>query len=384
MQPYTRRQSLPYPAPSSPSFRMNRQGPTTVKLSTPDPTPPSSNPHVPARSNVRLEAGDKDEAAANKAQPLLPAVVSSGSGNNSFLQRLRSRLKSGQKAGRAGGAVPPLDISPSQPQATSSAFSFVDLSMEGIEGIIDPSRLQSTYSPSISGAMLDEASTSGLRTDDRAPIPSSSSPLQPHFGGPVLDDSVVSHPHSMRSREGTVDLRRVSPRTGASAVLSPQLMSPRSGSQDGMASWKAPASWVTGDLPEPDGSSSEDEKALASKRKARRPTVTRVIQSYGTDTHNFKIRVYRANNGFHILTCSLATTVRQLTGKLNATLLGPGEPEDCRLYLEERGRGTFGYFDPFGFFGDALKCICRAYARPNRAAGRYRTKTFITGRLRCS
>jgi hypothetical protein len=46
MQAYTRRQSLPNPAPSSPSFLRSRQ-PTTVKVSTLDPPLPSSDLHLP-------------------------------------------------------------------------------------------------------------------------------------------------------------------------------------------------------------------------------------------------------------------------------------------------------------------------------------------------
>ena len=299
-----------------------------------------------ARSKARLDADDRDaQAAASKAQPLLPAFVSSGSGDSSFLQmdptsgknglRVRGREKKKSK----GSTAPPVQ-SALQPEFN------IDLNLERMEGIIDPSLLQSTHSGSISGATLDEASTSGLRTDGRAATPSSSSSSQPHLGGPVFSDPFVSRPSSVRSREGTIDLRRMSPHTIAPATLPPQLMSRPS--QDGNAPWKAPASWVTGDQPEPDVSSSEDEKASATKRKSRRrATVTRASQSHGMDARNFKIRVYRANNEFHILTCSLATTVGQLSGKLNAKLLSPGEREDHRLYLKERGRGPLYYSDPF-------------------------------------
>jgi adenylate cyclase len=195
----------------------------------------------------------------------------------------------------------------------------------------------------------------------------------------VFSDPFVSRPPSLRSREGTIDTRRMSPHTIAPAVLPPQLVSPASSSQDGMAAWKAPASWVTGDQPEPDVSSSEDEKASATKRKARRrATVTRALQSHGMDMRSFKIRVYRANNEYHILTCSLATTVGQLSGALNSTLLNPGEREDHRLYLKERGRGTSRCID---LIRNALTPIYRAYACPDRAACGYRKKAPRTGWL---
>jgi adenylate cyclase len=317
-----------------------------------------------ARSKARLDADDKSaQAAASKAQPPLPTFVSSSSGDSSFLQMDPSSAKNalrvvrGREKKKSKGSTAPPVSSTLQPE-----FNF-DLNLERMEGIIDPSLLQLTHSGSISGATLDEASTSGLRTDGRAPTPSSSSSSHAHHGGPVFSDPFVSGPSSVRSFDGIADHRRMSPHTIVPAVLPPQLVSPPSASQDSMAPWKAPPSWVTGDQPEPDVSSSEDEKASASKRKARRrATVTRALQSHGMDARNFKIRVYRANSEFHILTCGLATTVGQLSGKLNATLLNPGEREDHRLYLKERGRGQLGYFNPFGY---ALKCICRAYARPD-------------------
>ena len=139
----------------------------------------------------------------------------------------------------------------------------------------------------------------------------------------------------------------MSPRTIVPAALPPHLVSP-SGAQDGIAAWKAPPSWVSGDQPEPDVSSSEDEKAPSSKRKSRRrATISRTLQSQGVEIRNYKIRVYRANTEYHILTCSLATTVAQLSGVLNTTLLGPEEREDHRLYLKERGRGSSHRLVPF-------------------------------------
>ncbi len=296
---------------------------------------------------MRLDADARDtQAAPSKAQPLLPAFVSSGSGDSSFLQmdptsgKNALRVRGREKKKSKGSTAPPV------PSALQPEFN-IDLNLERMEGIIDPSLLpQSAHSASISGSTLDEASASGLRTDGRAPTPSSSSSSQPHLGGPVFSDPFVSRASSVRSREGAIDPRRMSPHTIVPAVLPQQLMSPP-GSQDGMAPWTAPASWSTGDQPEPDVSSSEDEKGSTAKRKPRRrATVTRALQSHGMDTRNFNIRVYRANNEFHILTCSLATTVGQLSGKLNANLLSPGEREDHRLYLKERGRGPLSYFDP--------------------------------------
>lgn len=307
-----------------------------------------------ARSKVRLDADDRDtQTAANKAQPPLPAFVSSSSGDSSFLQMDPSssgknmlRVVRGREKKKSKGNT-------AQPAASSlqSEFNF-DLNLERMEGIIDSSLLpQTTSSPPISGVGLSEASTSGLRTDGRSHTPSSFSSSPPHIGGPVFSDPFVSRPPSVRSGEGAIDSRRMSPHTVVPAVLPPQLVSPPSGSQDSttVATWKPPPSWGTGDQPEPDVSSSEDERASTSnKRKTRRrATVTRTLQSHGMDLRNFKIRVYRANNEYHILTCGLATTVSQLSGALNQTLLNPGEREDHRLYLKERGRGLLAWLTCF-------------------------------------
>jgi hypothetical protein len=101
------------------------------------------------------------------------------------------------------------------------------------------------------------------------------------------------------------DHRRMSPRTIVPAAVPPHLVSP-SGAQDGIAAWKAPPSWVSGDQPEPDVSSSEDEKAPSSKRKSRRrATISRTLQSQSVESRNYKIRVYRTNTEYHILDLQL-------------------------------------------------------------------------------
>ncbi|KAI0301034.1 hypothetical protein B0F90DRAFT_1810245 [Multifurca ochricompacta] len=294
-----------------------------------------------ARSKVRLESEEREnQAAINRLHPPLPAFVSSGSGDSSFLQMDSSPGRSALRGVRGrekkkskGNTVPPV------PSTLQPEFN-LDLNLERMEGIIDPSLLPKlTNSPPTSGAGFGEASTSGSRTGGRVLTPSSSSSTPPHYGGPVFSDPFLASSPIIRGREAAIDHRRMSPHAIAPAVLPPQLVSPPSGVQDGKAAWKAPPSWVSGDQPEPDVSSSEDEKASASKRKARRrATMTRTLQSQGIETRNYKIRVYRANNEYHILTCGLATTVGQLSGALNATLLSPGEREDHRLYLKERGR----------------------------------------------
>ncbi|KAI9437678.1 hypothetical protein H4582DRAFT_2077273 [Lactarius indigo] len=277
-----------------------------------------------ARSRVRLDSEDRDMQATNKSPPSLPTFVSS-SGDSSFLNmdpsssRLRA-VRGRDKKKSKGGAVP-TDSSIAPPE--------FDLDLRRMEGIIDPSLLPKlSHSPPVSGIAFGEPSGSGFSAEGRALTPSSSSSSPPNLGGPVFSDPFISRPTK----------RAMSPRTIAPAAVPPHLVSP-SGAQEGIAAWKAPPSWVSGDQPEPDVSSSEDEKAPSSKRKTRRrATLSRTLQSPGVEPRNYKIRVHSGINEHRILTCSLATTAAQLSAVLNTTLFGREGREDHRLYLKERGR----------------------------------------------
>lgn len=291
------------------------------------------------------------------------------SSSRNALRAVRGRDKKKSK-----GGVVPTDSSVAPPE--------FDLDLRRMEGIIDTSLLPKvSHSPPVSGVGFGEPSGSGFSAEGRALTPSSSSSSPPNLGGPVFSDPFISRPPSVRSRDSAQDHRRMSPRTITPAALPPHLVSP-SGAQEGIAAWKAPPSWVSGDQPEPDVSSSEDEKAPSSKRRTRRrgATMSRTLQNQGVENRNYKIRVYRANNEHHILTCSLATTVAHLSGVLNTTLFGREGREDHRLYLKERGRGSSR---PLVLFFSSRNFIHRTYACPDRATSRYRTKTSRTGWLRC-
>lgn len=55
------------------------------------------------------------------------------------------------------------------------------------------------------------------------------------------------------------------------------------------------------------------------------------------------IRIYRANNTYHVVSCGFNVTVQTLIPRLNA-LLHEEEREEHRLYLNERGRGEFQFY----------------------------------------
>ncbi|KAI9061730.1 adenylate cyclase-like protein [Trametes sanguinea] len=52
----------------------------------------------------------------------------------------------------------------------------------------------------------------------------------------------------------------------------------------------------------------------------------------------YKVRIYRANNSYHVVSCDLNVTVAQLTPQLNKKLLLDPGVEPHKLHLKERGR----------------------------------------------
>lgn len=126
------------------------------------------------------------------------------------------------------------------------------------------------------------------------------------------------------------------------------------------ASWEAPESWAVerdGEDPvEPDYSSSEDSvsgrpmsigphgtmncsKKSKHRTSARARAPTKASKQPSSHT-SFKVRIYRANNTYHVASIGLNVTVADLTPVLNMKLLLEKDMETHRLYLKERGRGT--------------------------------------------
>ncbi|KAI0743632.1 adenylate cyclase-like protein [Daedaleopsis nitida] len=154
-----------------------------------------------------------------------------------------------------------------------------------------------------------------------------------HFGSVSTSyQSVFSNPNpfspssSRRLAPGAIspfDGRKISPKARAPAVY-------QSGED---ASWTAPESWAV----EKEGEdtlvaySSSDESVRKSGRKRRR-------RHAGSKQPLYKVRIYRANNSYHVVSCDLNVTVAQLTPQLNAKLLLDPGVEPHRLHLKERGR----------------------------------------------
>ena len=58
----------------------------------------------------------------------------------------------------------------------------------------------------------------------------------------------------------------------------------------------------------------------------------------------YRIRIYRANNTYHVVSIPFNVTVAALTPALNKKLLLGDDRVQHRLYLKERGRGRFPFF----------------------------------------
>ncbi|KAH9859065.1 hypothetical protein C2E23DRAFT_718101 [Lenzites betulinus] len=146
--------------------------------------------------------------------------------------------------------------------------------------------------------------------------------------------------------------RRLAPgaKTFDGRRISPKARPPVSGStptailDEGSPSWTAPESWAV----EKEGAdesitaySSSEESAhgkltTTPPREARnnKQKKKRSSQSRGL----YKVRIYRANNSYHVVSCDLNVTVAQLTPQLNKKLLLDPGVEPHRLHLKERGR----------------------------------------------
>ncbi|KAH8107641.1 hypothetical protein BXZ70DRAFT_911846 [Cristinia sonorae] len=110
--------------------------------------------------------------------------------------------------------------------------------------------------------------------------------------------------------------------------------------------WTAPESWAVekeGEDPAGEAYSSSDDSVTpktpySARKRRRRTTIARELRAKGPGSHLFKIRIYRANNTYHVVSIDLSVTVAELTPVLNKKLLLDPEAEVHKLYLKERGR----------------------------------------------
>lgn len=193
-----------------------------------------------------------------------------------------------------------------------------------MDGIIDLSVLPAT----------DKVDNSSPGSGFESSLHSGSDVSSMHVGSVTTSHhSIFSNPFlpasERRLRPGALvfDGRRISPKARVMHAY-PDADSP---------SWTAPESWAVekeGEDPTaPYSSSDESARGKSGRKRRKRPPGNKAL---------YHVRIYRANNSYHVVQCGLDVTVAQLTPQLNKKLLLDPGVEPHRLHLKERGRGTNG------------------------------------------
>lgn len=224
-----------------------------------------------------------------------------------------------------------------------------------MEGIVDlavlPSSNLNGESGSPSSGFESSNPSSGLCSDvstHRHPP----NDLHHHTPSPYTG-AIFSNPFQSTSTLGTkrriapppFDGRRVSPKSRPHVFPS---VSSAEGVLDG-GGWTAPESWAVernDDVPQYSSSDESDHENVGSRRSRRRTHQLAwsidAVDSKGWE-RLYKIRIYRANNTYHITSADLHVTVRQLSRQLDKKFRLDPEREPHRLYLKEKGRGMSHY-----------------------------------------
>ncbi|KAF8069885.1 adenylate cyclase [Lyophyllum atratum] len=322
-----------------------------------------------SRSGLRQDSIDGEHPSLKPPPPIPDAYLIQGqpliSSPPSTLAKRDKREKRKKHSGPHSPS-PPLQVEPGQPDIR------IDMNFESMDGIIDltlpPGPTHDASSPSSGFDSSTDHSSFYGRT-----IPLS------EFRDPFLPTPVAS------KRNGRIiykDTRHISPKDRGLPVglngyndlkMLPALAIPSSG--PGSPTWTAPESWAVEkdgtNAAEPEYSSSDESVAhggvgrpisfaqnpelpmhamvndlgpasplhpgapIHHKRKSRK----RMAPGKGRSGEKpFTIRIYKANNTFHIASLTPLVTVANLTPALNDKLLTEKDIEIHRLYLKERGR----------------------------------------------
>ncbi|TCD66325.1 cysteinyl-tRNA synthetase [Steccherinum ochraceum] len=265
----------------------------------------------------------------------------------SMSKKDRSRIRK-----KPSTAPPPPPIPPKDSREPEIAL---DTDLDRMEGIVDltilPQQNMSTDTSSPNSMFGSSDHSTGISSDvsssfGHTPQPTPGPSQQPAllFNNPFQPPS-NSNPKRKLGPSAIFE-RKISPKTRPSIqqniplqeVVPPDADSP---------SWTPPESWaVEKEGEDPTGgaaySSSDDSVTLrtphSTRKKRRRTTIARELKAKGSGSHLFKIRIYRANNTYHVVSIDLSVTVAELSPVLNKKLLLDPEAEVHRLYLKERGR----------------------------------------------
>ncbi|KAF8893444.1 hypothetical protein BD779DRAFT_1506295 [Infundibulicybe gibba] len=303
-----------------------------------------------SRTRLRADSSETEHPSLRPPAPPLPDQLVS------FLPiPPAAAAKKGRKGKLSTGPQPP-----SPPPKEEETEFRLDTDIDKMDGIIDltmqfsngPSSPSSGFGSIQSQSISDHSSFSHV----------------PEFINPFPPTSTPSKRHGM-----VAPARKVSPTT----VLPPinpnhrPPVTPMANGGPGSPTWTPPESWavekVGGDAGEGDYSSSEESTAAAdaprrhaSVMKPGRDAAMSQLNQHppaaaGTlspkprqprrgmkrpSVHDkpYIIRIYRANNTFHVASIGFQVSVGSLTPALNEKLLSGDDRETHRLYLKERGR----------------------------------------------
>ncbi|KAH9950582.1 hypothetical protein B0H21DRAFT_500034 [Amylocystis lapponica] len=206
----------------------------------------------------------------------------------------------------------------------------LDTDLDRMDGIIDVSVLPSAPDSGSPGGSGFESSHQSSSSVSSVYTHTAAGPPSTLFSNPFLPPSALG---KRVPGVAPFDARKVSPKT--------QL--PDRPTDDTSPSWTAPESWAVekeGEGPNIEYSSSEDSIPGSGphfKRRRRRNVTASTSGKPVPPPKIYRLRIYRANNAYHIVSIDLDVTVAELTPLLNEKFqLEPAEAH--RLYLKERGR----------------------------------------------
>jgi hypothetical protein len=105
--------------------------------------------------------------------------------------------------------------------------------------------------------------------------------------------------------------------------------------------WEVPDSWatITKDSLDEHADAGSDDEADTDKRTRRRTTIDPA--KHAARHVAYQLRIYRADSTFHFVNCAMRYTVAQLAPQLELLLNIDVRNEPHRLYIRERGRGSW-------------------------------------------
>lgn len=213
----------------------------------------------------------------------------------------------------------PAYVSPPPPPPKENLYT-LDTNLDEMDGIVDLSVLP-TAGVESSSPGSGFGSSHHSSSDVSSMQFTSSTSHQSIFSNPFLPSS------QRRLAPGAVpfDGRRISPKARGEAIYP----------NGNDASWIAPESWAVEkegeDSLTPYSDSDDSARGKSGRKRRKRNPGSKQL---------YKVRIYRANNSYHVVSCDLNVTVAQLTPQLNIKLLLDPGVEPHRLHIKERGRGA--------------------------------------------